>query len=278
MSLVRWLAGSVSVASFRERVLGVQAYAGLGLASDTCRLLGWQGLPRLLTLSQPTGVEIVEGGAMRPSSGPLDLVGVRGLIAGGSGVRLRNAESLDEELAAMADSFGTELGGAASLHLWAMPPRALGLGWCRRASDLFFVQTAGSQDYCFRPAPRGDRNDRPEPGDGTAPAHACRLEAGDWLYVPRGWWHCTEAVDDSLSLSIEVARPWPLPVASRHRSAERPGIRPYDIETRDLARSPYIEGIDGPWAKDAAGFVVRRARGDRPPLRLFHGLRTAQKR
>src|SRR5947199_5431507 len=30
------------------------------------------------------------------------------------------------------------------------------------------------------------------------------LIPGDWLYVPRGWWHCARATEDSLSLSIGV--------------------------------------------------------------------------
>ncbi|MBY0229291.1 MAG: cupin domain-containing protein, partial [Gemmataceae bacterium] len=42
-------------------------------------------------------------------------------------------------------------------------------------------------------------------GREITPVMACKLAAGDWLYVPGGWWHRTEAGDDlSISLSVGV--------------------------------------------------------------------------
>ena len=32
----------------------------------------------------------------------------------------------------------------------------------------------------------------------------CRLNAGDWLYIPPGYWHATRALELSISLSIGV--------------------------------------------------------------------------
>jgi ribosomal protein L16 Arg81 hydroxylase len=39
------------------------------------------------------------------------------------------------------------------------------------------------------------------------PVIACTLLPGDWLYVPRGYWHVAHAREDSLSLSIGVLTP-----------------------------------------------------------------------
>lgn len=36
------------------------------------------------------------------------------------------------------------------------------------------------------------------------PAVRYQLEAGDWLYIPGGYWHRTSAVTDSCSLSVGV--------------------------------------------------------------------------
>ena len=33
-----------------------------------------------------------------------------------------------------------------------------------------------------------------------------RLIAGDWLYVPRRWWHLVLCAEDSLSISVGVMR------------------------------------------------------------------------
>jgi ribosomal protein L16 Arg81 hydroxylase len=38
----------------------------------------------------------------------------------------------------------------------------------------------------------------------TSPVLACTLLPGDWLYVPRGWWHMAYATRDALSLSVGV--------------------------------------------------------------------------
>ncbi len=33
---------------------------------------------------------------------------------------------------------------------------------------------------------------------------ASRLVAGDWLYIPRWWWHFVKCEEDSLSISVGV--------------------------------------------------------------------------
>jgi ribosomal protein L16 Arg81 hydroxylase len=39
----------------------------------------------------------------------------------------------------------------------------------------------------------------------------CRLEAGDWLYIPSGWWHLAETQTASVHLSVGV-----MPVVGLH--------------------------------------------------------------
>ena len=39
------------------------------------------------------------------------------------------------------------------------------------------------------------------------PTVGATLIPGDWLYVPRGWWHVARAYEDSLSISIGVLSP-----------------------------------------------------------------------
>src|SRR5262245_3222938 len=39
------------------------------------------------------------------------------------------------------------------------------------------------------------------------PLMRCKLAAGDWLYIPGGWWHRTQAGVESLSLSVGVLAP-----------------------------------------------------------------------
>ena len=39
----------------------------------------------------------------------------------------------------------------------------------------------------------------------------CRLEAGDWLYIPSGWWHIAQTQTASIHLSVGV-----MPVVGLH--------------------------------------------------------------
>ena len=41
----------------------------------------------------------------------------------------------------------------------------------------------------------------------TTPAIACTLIAGDWLYIPRGFWHVALASRDALSISVGLLTP-----------------------------------------------------------------------
>jgi ribosomal protein L16 Arg81 hydroxylase len=40
-----------------------------------------------------------------------------------------------------------------------------------------------------------------------SPLMTARLVAGDFLYLPCGWWHMATCVDDSLSISIGLLPP-----------------------------------------------------------------------
>jgi ribosomal protein L16 Arg81 hydroxylase len=79
--------------------------------------------------------------------------------------------------------------------------------------DVFIVQTSGSKDYRLRantvnPRPTIDAMPRDMRFElERTPVIACTLLPGDWLYVPRGFWHVAHARDDSLSLSIGVLTP-----------------------------------------------------------------------
>ena len=53
----------------------------------------------------------------------------------------------------------------------------------------------------------------------------CRLEAGDWLYIPSGWWHIAQTQAASMHLSIGV-----MPVTR---------LRLFEFLTHYLAQFPF---------------------------------------
>jgi ribosomal protein L16 Arg81 hydroxylase len=52
----------------------------------------------------------------------------------------------------------------------------------------------------------------------SSPLLRCDLIAGDWLYVPAGYWHVARADEDSLSISIGVAAPTAMDLFDELRS------------------------------------------------------------
>jgi ribosomal protein L16 Arg81 hydroxylase len=43
--------------------------------------------------------------------------------------------------------------------------------------------------------------------DEGSPVFTCRLEAGDWLYIPAGWWHIAKTETESKSLAVGLLSP-----------------------------------------------------------------------
>ena len=145
----------------------------------------------------------------RPAPRTLDQLDA--LLAVGEGIVVRRGERHDAALAALARSVAEALDGAVHVQLFVTPGGTHGFGWHHDAEDVFIVQTAGRKDYVFRAntvdPPASDR-----PPDfarvrlETTPRMQCTLVAGDWLYMPRGWWHMARCIETSRSLSIGIAR------------------------------------------------------------------------
>lgn len=123
---------------------------------------------------------------------------------------LRHTERFDTRLAQIASGLERELQGTAVIQIYSTPANHHSFGWHYDAEEVFIVQTTGEKDYYLR---ENTINPRPTleamPKDmqyekETTPVIGATLIAGDFLYIPRGWWHMAKGKKDSLSLSIGV--------------------------------------------------------------------------
>src|SRR5206468_2383314 len=75
---------------------------------------------------------------------------------------------------------------------------------------VFIVQTTGRKQYSLR-----KNTVNPWPIEEALPANMqyereimplmrCELAAGDWLYIPSGYWHMGESLETAISLAIGV--------------------------------------------------------------------------
>jgi 50S ribosomal protein L16 3-hydroxylase len=135
------------------------------------------------------------------------------LFRGGTSLVLRHCEHNDEGLHRLAAAVGAELEGDVTIHVFVTPTGFHSFGWHYDCEDVFIVQTYGSKEYFLRrntvnPYPTIDAMPRDMQYEReTSPATATTLLPGDWLYIPRGWWHVARCIESSLSISIGVLAP-----------------------------------------------------------------------
>jgi ribosomal protein L16 Arg81 hydroxylase len=96
------------------------------------------------------------------------------------------------------------------VHIYVTPADQFGFGWHYDAEDVFILQTAGRKEYSLRKntvnpwpieetLPQDMRYERE-----IMPLMRCRLSAGDWLYIPAGYWHLAEAQGEETAISLAV--------------------------------------------------------------------------
>src|SRR5712664_1711260 len=126
---------------------------------------------------------------------------------------MRDAKRGYPGLAEFGRALASEIHGALHLHVYRTPQSHGGFGWHFDPEEVFFFQTAGRKvlrvrENTLHPRPLVDQmpthlQARSEP----TPVDEYVLEPGDWLYVPCGFWHSAEAVEDSISISVGVLAP-----------------------------------------------------------------------
>ena len=176
---------------------------------DFVPLGSWDTLESILR--QPNvDMLVVRGGERWPEERVPDFAQARALFDDGYTLVVRNAERHHAGVAELARSFERDFRGAVDVHLYCTPANQFGFGWHYDAEDVFILQTAGSKQYSLR-----KNTVHPWPLVETIPADMryeqeimplvqCSLHAGDWLYIPAGYWHKAESTSDAISLAVGV--------------------------------------------------------------------------
>jgi ribosomal protein L16 Arg81 hydroxylase len=177
----------------------------------------WPAVDRLP--AQPA-VNVLAGreGQARGGEPPRNLGEAQTLLTEGYTIGIRQAHLHDPALAEMADDFRRDFHAPIDVHLYCTPAGHPGFGWHYDAEEVFILQTQGSKEWWLR-----KNTVNPWPLVETLPADMryereimplmrCLLHAGDWLYIPGGYWHRTQAGEESISLSVGVQAPVALDV------------------------------------------------------------------
>ena len=207
--LAEWLS-DLDVATFAEAYLGKKPCARAGTALRSCAVCTWQSLGRLLeSRPSPDSLVVAKGKALDLPP-PRGLDELRAQFAGGVGIVVRHPERQCSATRWLANTLGDDIPGEQRVLLFATPAASHGFSWHYDPEDVFIVQTAGDKEYYFRqntvtPEPVPASNpDFSRYREEQSPMMSCRLLRGDFLYIPRGWWHMAHAHADSLSVSFGV--------------------------------------------------------------------------
>ncbi len=192
------LLGPVPLATFLEGYYLKLPFARAGGCAPLAGLGGWVLAERVLTTGEPDARasrdgRLWEGGRV---ASPRQ---ARELLAEGYTLGVRHAERHDPALAELAVGFCRDFLAPVDVHLYVTPGGQSGLGWHYDAEDVFVLQLAGTKEWLLRKntvnpwplietLPRDMRHERE-----IMPVLRCTLAPGDWLYVPGGYWHRTEA-------------------------------------------------------------------------------------
>jgi ribosomal protein L16 Arg81 hydroxylase len=193
----------------------------LQIPVDLDRILAAEGVDAFLARD----AEMWEGGR---SPGPER---ARAMAAEGWTTVVRDAQKHDPGLASIAAGFARDLGAPVNVHLYSTPAGRTGFGWHYDVEDVFILQIRGAKDYPLRkntvlpwPVLEGMGRDLHVERE-YSPVVPARLEEGDALYIPPGWWHQARAVDvPSLTIAVGLMSPT--------------GLSVIDVLRRELAANP----------------------------------------
>jgi len=168
-------------------------------ARSVCHLGTWDVLAGIL--SRPDAdVLVVRDGQRVPEPQPCDGPSARALADDGCTILVRHAERGHEGLQELGRAFEEDFLAPVNIHLYATPAGRHGFSWHYDAEDVFILQTSGRKEYSLRkntvqPWPLEETlpRDMGYPSE-IMPLLRVVLAAGDWLYIPCGYWHKAAAL------------------------------------------------------------------------------------
>jgi 50S ribosomal protein L16 3-hydroxylase len=229
MDFQAWL-GEQTKQWFVEQFYYRQPHSGRCTSAAQLALGSWESVATILAAND-ADVMIVRRNEQRDVERPSSLAAAQGLVAEGCTLLVKHAERHHPQIAELAAAFARDFAAPVNVHLYVTPGDEFGFSWHYDAEEVFILQTSGRKEYSLR-----KNTVNPWPIEETLPANMqyereimplmkCTLAAGDWLYVPSGWWHKGAALagEPAISLAIGIM--------------PRTGVDVFDLLRREVLQS-----------------------------------------
>lgn len=248
------LLGDVPKTEFVRDFLHKQAFSRAGVPTALMSLGTWDSFSQI-AVATGADLMVVRQGERYSGEQLTSLEQLQTLCGEGYTVLVRHAERHNQALQAVANDFARDFNAPVNVHMYATPGGEWGFPWHYDAEEVFIVQTAGRKEYSLR-----KNTVNPWPLEETLPADMqyereimplmrADLAAGDWLYIPGGWWHkaATKSEEVALSLAIGVMPRTALDVLDFLREKLRDSML-------WRQRLPLLDGNDDKAEDDMPGF------------------------
>jgi 50S ribosomal protein L16 3-hydroxylase len=203
------LLGDFSVQRFVAEYFHRLPYSTSALAKPLCELGTWEALTAILA-DDMSDILVCRRNEQFDGKSPRTADEANRLVVEGYTLLVRHAERHDPRLAKLAEEFAKDFAAPVNIHMYCTPGGQYGFGWHYDAEEVFIVQTSGRKEYSLR-----KNTVNPWPIEETLPADMhyereimplmkCELSAGDWLYIPSGYWHMGQSHETAISLAIGV--------------------------------------------------------------------------
>lgn len=214
MSILEDILNPFPLFLFTSRVLRQQPYAAPFAASRFCDLISWRLLEEIFIKGHgdcwlPKRGQLPQEPSL--SSGYLNLETAQKHFSVGHTVLIRHAERAQEDLARIAFDFYQLFKRPIDIQLYVTPKSEEGFDWHYDVEDVFVFQSQGEKEFRLlantvtsRPLPMMSKENMQFHLEKKSPEIRCHLKAGDWLYIPAGYWHKAQAITDSFHISVGV--------------------------------------------------------------------------
>jgi len=208
------LLGEMSKAEFVREHLHRQPLARPGVGEDLVRCGSWETFADVAAAAG-ADVMVVRQGERYAGEPPTSRAQLETLCREGYTILFRHAEKHHAGLKRIAGDFARDFDAPVNIHMYATPGGQWGFPWHYDAEEVFILQTAGRKEYSLR-----KNTVNPWPVEETLPADMqyereimplmrAELAAGDWLYIPGGWWHqarsqASASKPEEVALSLAV--------------------------------------------------------------------------
>jgi ribosomal protein L16 Arg81 hydroxylase len=209
------LLGEMPTSKFVGEYFHRLPFALAGAANSLIPLGSWEVLGEIIG-SEGLDLLVVRDGQQLAGPDPTSLKMAQKLSAEGYTLVVRHAERHHAGIRSLAAAIEEDFAAPVNVHLYATPAGGRGFSWHYDAEDVFIVQASGRKEYSLRkntvhpwPLVETIPADMRYPSE-IMPLMRVVLAAGDWLYIPCGYWHKADAAESpetAISLAIGVMSP-----------------------------------------------------------------------